>query len=441
MSTPSHAALLSSASTTMLPTSVTRWAAPMPRGASAGPRRAHASTHDTEQLSSDLSFVQAMRDTATVVRLDSRILLKIVIASPGDASVVEPAQQHLTRNAANVIKLLVDKLDAERLSQRRCELLTALFVEPCRALKTRTVQVVRDTGAAVVDAEYVDVLRQSQAKLAEVADQLVANCELYRERLRQRSENVKSGVLRQAKRVVSSLKELRLAAGGTRPVLDLAARQLSDQVLFFLEIAEAAVLDDEAQLLRSTIADVLGCARRIVGGRAAPSTPAIAGNAAAAAAAAAAAPSSTFSVSTQSTSSTTSTTTTATTTKRGVTSSDELDAALANAGTAIRQVVYGVLASVDDNNAPTSPTKSSTTQRRRKALERRSVASMSVRGLHAVATATATTSTSTSIAANGGGSSGLRQAFASQRTSRGHQSSVSLIGERSRQKFCCCCCC
>lgn len=239
----------------------------LPRGKSASTARdvgARARQQDAERLSADVAFSQAMRDTATVVKLDSRILLKIALqAAAGDGNFVEAAQQHVTRNAVKLIKLVVDKLDDEQLSERRFALLSELFVEPCRLLKLRIVQVVRDAEAAVVDAEFVDVLRQSQAKLAEVVDTIVANSESYRQRLRQRSENVKAGVLRQAKRLVGALKELRHAAYASRAVLDLAARQLSDHLMFFLEIAQAAVMDDEAQLLRSSISEALACARRV----------------------------------------------------------------------------------------------------------------------------------------------------------------------------------
>lgn len=140
----------------------------------------------------DARFSQAMIDLATVVKLDSRILLKIVIAAPGDTALLEPAQLHVTKNAAKLVRLLLDKLDAEQSSERRVTLLNELFVDDCRLLKTRVVQVVRATVAASGDRQYVEVLRQSHAKLGELVDTIVSNVATYRQQLRRRSENVKA---------------------------------------------------------------------------------------------------------------------------------------------------------------------------------------------------------------------------------------------------------
>ena len=57
------------------------------------------------------------------------------------------------------------------------------------------------------------------------------------------------GVLRQTKRLVNALKELRTAVRGSRASLEAAARKVSEYLLFFLEIGEAAVLDEPAQVL------------------------------------------------------------------------------------------------------------------------------------------------------------------------------------------------
>jgi hypothetical protein len=143
----------------------------------------------------DAQFCQAMIDTASVVKLDSRILLKIVLAAPGDAALVEPAQRHVTRNAGKLVQLLLAKLEREAGSARRAALLHTLFVDECRQLKTRVVQLVRATAAAAADHEYVELLRQSHAKLAELTDSIVANVAAYRHQLRRRSENVKAYLL------------------------------------------------------------------------------------------------------------------------------------------------------------------------------------------------------------------------------------------------------
>jgi RAP1 GTPase activating protein 1 len=273
-----------------------------------------SSSGATAATASDAAFCQAMVDTATVVKLDARILLKLVVAAAGDAACVEQAQVHLTRNAAKLIRLLVAKLDSERTTSRRAALLGELFLDACRLLKARTVQVVRDTEAAARDGEYVGVLKQSTGKLAELVDAIVANVAHYRQRLRQRSENVKAGVLRQTKRLVQALKELQAAARSSRVAVDVSARQVTEHLLFFLEIAEAAVMDDEAQLLRSAVSDALQCARdaqrrRGSGGGSASSTAA-----------------------------------------DDATADELLTRALDTAVSAIRQVVYGVLAGVDSND-------------------------------------------------------------------------------------------
>jgi hypothetical protein len=223
---------------------------------------------------------------------------------------------------------LVDAIDAERASDRRAALLTELFLDPCRSMKVRTVQVVRDTEAAARDPEYVDVLKQSNAKLAEVVDTIIERVFEYRQRLRQRSENVKAGVLRQTKRLVQSLKELQTAARASRVALDVSAREVTDHLLFFLEIAEAAVMDDEAQMLRSAVSDALQCARVVQQHRR--------GNDSSDADDA------------------------STTSVQNDDDTRELSLALETAVGAIRQVVYGVLAGVDGPES-TSAAKNTTT--------------------------------------------------------------------------------
>lgn len=67
------------------------------------------------------------------------------------------------------------------------------------------------------------------------------------------------GVLRQTKRLVNALKELRTAVRGSRASLEAAARKVSEYLLFFLEIGEAAVLDEPAQVRLRLVCPIKPC--------------------------------------------------------------------------------------------------------------------------------------------------------------------------------------
>ena len=246
--------------------------------AAEGNSAAGSSASSQGAASEALAITGELSLLANLVVDDAKQLLMFAAAAK-EERVLSSVRDIVARHVAEMMRMVMEACSDEMTSRRQRQLLGDVFLPPCRVLKDRTMAFLEETrggvgpdpatgpvaavaAATATGLSYVAAAEQV-ARIEEAAGDVEHAQTRYLASLKARSETIKSAVVTEAKELIVALKALKdeVLADGAGSV-SVPVREVSERLDAFFRIARAALLEEQAMLLRSSVTEVVKVATR-----------------------------------------------------------------------------------------------------------------------------------------------------------------------------------